>query len=301
VQVPVLPEFLEPIPESAIVVPKVAFSTRLKRLLTPVRLLGVASLVIVLVTAWYMVRQQQFESARRIWRQEMDLVDTAIKNGDPSPLRASLTKAVAAAERLGRTDSDVRRARSLLQQTESLEQLSNFDLVDRLSTASPASSGAYDPASVDLSVAQRTADSLRGEMFLFDGPVRVVQSDTSLVLVDLGLVVDGVPVRVQFSSPAFARLAALAGTQSVLFAGRIAECRAEPGPPLMWRITLDADSCCLVTTMLHAGLAGFTPENTPGLGAILERQAEFLSRAEADTARQSTPTSTPSGEREPDA
>jgi hypothetical protein len=108
-------------------------------------------------------------------------------------------------------------------------------------------------------------------------------------------------VRIQFPSATFVRLAAVAGTQPVLFAGRIAECRAEPGPPLMWRITLDADSCCLVTTMLHAGLAGFTPENTPGLGAILERQAEFLSRAEADTARQSTPTSTPSAEREPGA
>ena len=66
----------------------------------------------------------------------------------------------------------------------------------------------------------------------------------------------------------------------LMFVASVEFCRVvDSGPE--FHIQLSGSSATLVTTQYHAAQMGFTAANSPGLDALLERQAELLKTASA--------------------
>ena len=265
------PPLPEPVPDGVVLVPRVATTVRVRRLVTPFRLLALASLVVIAGTGWWITHQRQLDRARKTWRLEMDAAETALKDGDAVALQSALNNAVAAATTLGRSDAESRRAETLLRQTQAIEQLSRFDLVEQLQRAKPRPGI---PASSPLAV-ERVA-SLEGQWFVFDCPLTSLTASETAVSADLLLIVDGVPVRLECQSELLHQFARMHRNLSVIFAAQVVQCERTGGDQPEWHVVLDGTSACLITTEQHARWIGYDPGSVPELSAILERQSAFV-------------------------
>lgn len=264
-------------PDGTVRVPQATLGTRLRRLVTPIRLLAVAGVMMVVLTTWWMVHQRRVSEAKRIWRQQMDVAESALKEADFSALRPALEQAVAAGETLGRDDREFRRARSLLQQTLAVDKLSRLDLVTQLQQAGGTSPGAVpDPAAERPEIAD--VPTIRGEWFVFECPLVFDKGPPEQIAVEILLFVDEVPVRIRTSSEILFRMARLRKNQPVLFAARLLECRRTGGMDPQWLMQLDGGSVTLITSTVHAQSAGYDPVASPDLPALLEFQAGVMER-----------------------
>ena len=245
-------------------VPRPPLTVVLKRTFTPFRLLMLSAMVLITVTAWWMVTQRRMEEARKIWRREMDAAQKAFESEDLSALHDSLSRAVNAATTLNRDDDDSRRAFSLLQQTRAVQNLSSTDLISLLASC-VTERGIPDPKK-----AATVAEALRGSWFALECSLK---PSVEGLTVDLPLVVNSVPVTISISSDLLQGAVAAFPQSPLLFVASIDNCVVR-GNELHLR--LSGDTSTLITTPFHAELLGFTAANAPGLDALLDRQTKFL-------------------------
>ncbi len=282
-------------PETDVViqVPRVSFGTRLQRVFSPMRLLAVAGVGVLLGTGWWMIQKQKVEAARRIWRQEMDIAESALKDEDLAGLRTALTKAVGAAVILGRTDADTCRAKSLLEQTVAVEEQSSLDLVAQLA-------GVFsEDGKLISSKARDVCAGLSGHRLIFECSLKLLSESVPLIAVDMPLIVDSVPVRIRVQSARLARLIRATPNAPVLFSAEIQRCEPPDGTGGEWQITLAGRSCALFTTELHVSRLGYDPDSTPGLIPVLKRQAQFVESDDFDESEESEQQPDMAGVKEP--
>lgn len=270
------PAEAEPVIEHAatgtplVLVPRVSAAVRLKKLFSPTRLLALAGVGILVVTGWWMIRQQQMDEARKVWRREMDLVETALRKNDLHSLQSALKKAVDAAIVLNRSDPESREAESLLRQTEAVQNLGSADLVTLLS-GFVRSDGSFNSEK-----ASRVSESVIGQRLVFEAPLRSASGSNQIPELDMPLIVDGIPLRVVVPSSWLLKYAQAEPSLPLLFVAAIKTCQPPTGPSGEWRMSLDPVSCILITSEFHAKEVGFEVKNIPRLRKTLERQAEFV-------------------------
>lgn len=253
-----------------VLVPRVSAAVRLKKVFSPTRLLALAGMGILVVTGWWMIRQQQMDEARKVWRREMDLVETALQDHDLQSLQSALQKAVDAAIVLNRSDAESREAESLLRQTEAVQNLGSADLVTLLS-GFVRSDGSFDSEK-----ASRVRESMIGQRLVFEAPLRTTSGNSQIPELSMPLIVDGIPVRVAVPSPWLLKYAQAEPSLPLLFVAAIKACQPPADPSGEWQMSLDPVSCILITSEFHAREIGFDVKNISGLRKTLERQAEFV-------------------------
>jgi len=252
--------------EPVVRVPRPSLAVVMRRVFTPFRLLMLSAAVLVALTGWWIVTQRRVEDARKTWRREMDVAEHALEDKDLVALHASLSKAVAAANTLQRDDVESRRASSLLLQTEAVQNLSSTDLVSILSGC-VSDAGAFNSAKAAVA-----AESLNGKWFVFE--CSMLRSENGLKA-DVPLIVDFIPVTITISSDSLQRAFTALPQSTLMFVASVEFCRVvDSGRE--FHIQLNGNSSTLITTEYHAAQMGFTAANSPGLDALLERQAEFL-------------------------
>ena len=253
-------------------VPRPGLAVVMGRVFTPFRLLMLSAAVLVTVTGWWILTQRRMEEARKTWRREMDVAEQALEDKDLVALHDSLSGAVAAAKTLQRDDAESRRAASLLLQTQAVQNLSSTDLISMLSGC------VSDDGTLNPEKATNAAESLSGKWFVFECSLLRVENGLQA---DLPLIVDSVPVTITISSDLLQRALTALPQSPLMFAASVEFCRvADSGQE--FQIQLSSNSLTLITTPYHAAQLGFTAENSPGLNALLERQAEFLKSASAE-------------------
>jgi hypothetical protein len=264
-----------------VAIPKRSVKEQLQLLLSPTRIIAVMILGILLLTGWWMIEQRRFETARRVWRQEMDRVAPALKERDLGTLYESLTRATAAATVMQRDDAESREASSLLLQTEAVLNLSSVDLVAQLSEASSAKGGDRDTQ------AAAASESLVGQWLVFDSALRS-GSDSNQIELDLPLVIQDGAVRITSRATVLTEYARRNAKQSAIFCARIRSVQLVPDAGLQWHLELDSADCVLLTTSLHAETCGLDPQTIPELADTLQRQAEFMKTVDPRTLSQPT-------------
>ncbi|MBC7965418.1 MAG: hypothetical protein H7Z17_05765 [Fuerstia sp.] len=257
------------IEEPVVRVPRPSLAVVMRRAFTPFRLLMLSATVLVAVTGWWIVTQRRMEEARKTWRREVDVADKALEDGDLEALHDSLTKAVAAANTLQREDAESRRATSLLLQTQAVQNLSSTDLVSMLSGCTSAD-GTFNTAK-----ANAAAESLSGKLFVFECSLLLVENGLKA---DMPLIVDSVPVTITIASESLQRAVTTLPQSPLMFVASVESCHVVDSRR-EFHIQLADKSSALVTTEFHASQMGFTAANSPGLNALLARQAEFLKSA----------------------
>ncbi len=257
--------------EPVVRVPRPGMAVVMRRVFSPFRLLMLSAAVLVAMTGWWIVTQRRMEDARKTWRREMDVAEQALEDKDLVALHESLSKAVAAANTLRRDDVESLRAGSLLRQTQAVQNLSSTDLVSMLS-GFVSGDGAFSTAK-----ATAAAELLTGKWFVFE--CSLLRTENGL-MADMPLIVDSVPVTITISSDSLQHAFTALPQSPLMFVASVEFCRVvDSGPE--FHIQLSGSSATLVTTQYHAAQMGFTAANSPGLDALLERQAELLKTASA--------------------
>ncbi len=268
-------------------VPRISMAVRLRRLFSPTRVLAVAGVAILVSTGWWNVHQRQMQQARKVWRAEMDRAEDALKKRDLTTLGEALSTAVKAAITLNRSDADFQVADSLLRQTQAVQRLSSLDLVGQFSEMF-ADNGTFNE-----SKATSSSIGLAGQCMVFEAVVRPSAANSEMLNLDFPLIVDGIPVDIRVASPLLRQCASKKPQTPLLFAAVIADCRPPSQNQRSWLITLEPDSCALITTDFHAEQFGFDVTQTPELKKIIEQQAAVIrGTGQSGITDQETPTST---------
>ena len=248
-----------------------SFGTRLRRIFSPTRLLALAGIAVLVSTGWWTMHQRQTEQARKNWRSEMDRAEDALKRRDLVTLYDSLLAAVKAAHTLKRSDTDVRIAESLLQQTEAVQKLSSLDLVSLMAAAV-----LEDGRTLDSSKANDVCSSLSGQYMVFEAALRPGEPNQNAARLDFPLVINNQPVRILVDSAILTQYAQANPALPLLFTARLSTCTPPSGPDSEWLIVLDGTTCSLITTEFHAFQLGFGGKMIPDISATVQRQGKFL-------------------------
>lgn len=251
--------------------PKPPLAVRLRRTFTPVRLLAVASMALVALTAWWMIHQRTLEEARRTWRREMDIVREAIEQGDRSRLAASVKKAVDAATLLSRDDADARDAKSLLRQTQAIEQvgLSASDPVSVLADVTPANVQ-------DIEDLKEVLGRLEGITCVFESPLIRSPENDQILVVNAPLLTPSGRIRIQVDSQLLRGLFDQIGQDNMLFVASVQAASRDTSGAGEWLINLDGRSVTLLTSELLAAELGHDPKRIPETVEILKRQHDYM-------------------------
>lgn len=251
--------------------PKPPLAVRLRRTFSPVRLLAVAGMALVGLTAWWMIHQRTLDEARRTWRREIDIVRKAIEEGDRISLSTAIKKAVDAAALLSRDDADARDARSLLRQTQALEQVgqSASDPVSVLSDVTPAKVQDTD----DL---KEVLGRLEGICCVFESPLIRSPENDRILIVNAPLLTPSGRIRIQVDSQLLRGLFDQFGQDSVLFVASVTKASRDASGAGEWLINLDGRSVTLLTSELLAAELGHDPKHIPETAEILKRQEEYM-------------------------
>lgn len=259
------------IDDDVIRLPRVPLTVRIRRVFTPVRLLGVASVVLVGLTAWWMIHQRTLEEARRTWRREMDTVKTAIEEGDRGSVATAIKKAVDAAIVLSRDDADARDAKSLLRQVQSVDAVksSSSDPVSVLADVTAAKVNNVEDLRAIL-------DRVNGICCVFESPlVRSTENEQILVLNSPLLTPSG-RIRIQVDSELLRGFYGQVGQDNMLFIASVKDASRNQAGSGEWLINLDGRSVTLLTSELLASELGYDPKLIPETADILKRQLEFM-------------------------
>ena len=258
------------------VAPRIPFKVRLRRTFSPFRLLVASSVILLMVTAVWMVQRQQLETARKTWRREMDLAQQALTDQNSEAFRTSLEKAVDAARKLRRTDSEARTAASLLDQCRAINQLSAYDPLEAITAAfSKAADAPMDLNRLNL--------ELQGVYLVFESPLIPDSDNADNLRLELPLMIQSRSIRLHVSSPLLTPLFRNNPATPVLFLAKIQSCRGGAADGRGIVIELDGSSVTLLTSEFLAGQAGYDSRQIPELAACLQRQQSFMATGIPDT------------------
>lgn len=245
--------------------PHISLNQHLRRVFSPVRVIAFSTVLLLSLTAWWMIHERQHEAAIRNWRTCLDEVLIALDEQDPVRLREFLPQAVAAADILERNGEEAALVRSLHQQTMALEQISSSDLIDQLESL----------ANEDPAVVQQKSALLRDQWFVFQTPL-AAGSDSTTVVIRLPLLFGTEPAGISVRSDLLRAYLQQAETPAALFAAPISSVQINPGPPAHAVLELDGEQLVLLTLDFLVADAGFDPEMDSELRLLFQQQATFL-------------------------
>lgn len=188
---------------------------RLRRQLTPVRILALTIFVAVLVTGWSVQRAKAREQAEILLRTRAETVNELIAARDLSALETELEQQTAAAELLGRDDDQSARLAALFRETIAVNRLAPGSLFSLISEANRGADGS------DIEWEQQFESVYRGKWIILDSPLARGSDVNGIdhLTLDVPLSIRGKPLRVEADLKAFEPIEA--GTTSFLFAAQL--------------------------------------------------------------------------------
>jgi len=233
------------------------------RFWTPFRILALAGLLIILLTAGWTWRQSELSEAKKIVRQESELGLAAVDQGDWTPAREHLQKAAAALDLLGRNDPEARTVRQYSRELQAQFRLCDLTLEELLDKARQELA-ARDPSSGQQ---KRLAAAYRGEWVLLEGSVEEVGEKDSRrpnyqLRLPIGPEGEAGETIVRVNFPVIRKLISSGEKKLLTLAGPIQDVERDSAGK--WIVTLDPEQGFLWThldTYLATGL-GFNPLRT---------------------------------------
>ncbi len=241
-----------------------------RRTFTPFRMLMLGVLLSAFATGWWIHTRNRIDNARQTWRNSIDEADTALEAGRLEDLQVALQSAVGAAAVLQRTDSEVQRAANLLLETQAVNRLNEVDLYLEL-LASYEKGGR-----LNRQLADAAETALKTGWYVFECPINPDGQQPAMVKLRLPLPVGRRGARIEVRSSLMSRAAAEFSGLSILFVAQVESCQPPETDADEWVIRLDAESCTLLTSVLHAERAGFEVEESRSLRQQLEKQRLFI-------------------------
>lgn len=241
----------------------------LRRIVTPFRAVVLAIVAALIITGWWIARQNRLGIAEASLRESLERGKDALASGDYSTACAEYETAVSALDTLGRSDSFAGAVRQMSRQLTAMENLLPVPMEAEVAESLAS------PRQRDGSFA-----ILRpGYWVVLDATIRVgVDSSGTIYEIDYPLTLDGSPITLRAHPPAFGGLDFSAGPRQVIFAARLTAIRpgapGEPGPC----VELDSESLFLWTDgglLSHLGL-----EPDERTAAILTAQSEVVGVAQ---------------------
>jgi hypothetical protein len=240
-----------------------------QRIVTPFRLLLLASMMVAIGTAWWITHQNRLETARNLWRTSMDGVETALESLAFTELKSHLEDAAAAARLLNRRDGDVLAVENLLRQTEAVTTLSRFDLlqeVEELSSQNPT-----DRASSIGTLGR----ALQGEWFLLECGVKPSSNQPGAAELLLPGAVAGLSVKYLVASDWLLAAQETMPDQPLLFAASVERVESTSTNNAALEIRFDPNSLALMTDAAVVNDVGLSVESEDQQSRLL-RQEEFV-------------------------
>ncbi|WP_397568331.1 hypothetical protein [Schlesneria sp. T3-172] len=242
-------------------------------LVTPLRLIGVAIVLISGLTATGLWYRQQFEAAKATAATAAEAGLTALKNGEFALAAVELKKAQQAVDLLKRKDPEAENIRRRSQEATTLANLASSSLIDILEAAiASAKPGQSDP----LHMASLDQDA----WVVFDSHLLPAAEGASRVMLDAPMRIDGVTVRIEIDSAVLKRAMEAeeaAERPRVIFAAQLEQISPPKGDPPVSVLQLNSRSAYLWTNYDAYLALGYQPLETEKdqIQALFDRQQQI--------------------------
>jgi hypothetical protein len=245
------------------------------RIVTPFRILMLAMIAVVTLTAYWMTYQRAVEAAHHTWLKSTDDALALLEDRDFLQLEVVLTKAVNAGKVLGKDDPEWRGTLNLLQETQAINSIAAGSLL-------MAFHRAYDTnASLVAGAAALLREEASTGTFVFDSYLHHHPETAGVLLMDLPATPGLHSVEVTITVPGIQDLLHANGDERVLFAAQIRSVQAPASDTRdAWKLQIDPHSFVLLTNPVHCEEIGLSPDDYPHIANILTRQRDFVASSQ---------------------
>lgn len=243
-------------------------------LMTPLRMVTAAIVIISALTVGGLWNRQRIETAKVTALQAADAGKAAIQENDFVKASQELERARNAVDLLGKTDRSANEIRRLSREVNALVKLESNSLTDFLTeTLSNAKKDSPDP--LPLSPLDQ------GSWVIFDTRVLPGTSGANHCVIDAPMLLPQATVRIEIESPVLAKLPRSNDSGDVpraVFAAQIERLSAPAGDPLTAVLLLNGKTAFLWTTyetLVAAGFRAADSETEQQTRSLLEQQLEM--------------------------
>ena len=243
-------------------------------LITPLRLVSVAIILVSAVTISGLVHRNRIETAKATVATSADAGMAAIKEGDFAKAAKELEKARLAVDLLGRKDQTADEIRRFSREATALANLAASSLTEFLEeTLANATSGQTEPL--------RMASLDKNAWVIFDANVIPAAEGGNLLTVDSPVFLKKASVEIEIESVAISKAARSSESGEnprVIFAAQLEQVSVPKGEPPKSVLTLNGKTAFLWTSYNTYSAIGYRPhdaENEQQTKSLLDRQLEI--------------------------
>lgn len=266
--------------------PAVRLSSRRRRVLTPLRFTGLAAVVLLSATGYWIHHRSVQSRAERAFRHSCDVGYAALKDRDYLAARRAFREALQAADLLKRHDATSRHVRQMYRECEAATGLSPRPLFEMIAEADALRREAPDRWE------QRFRRDYAQTWLVLDTSVRIPHGDSGAgrIALDYPLVIGGRAVELDGNLPVLKRLKLTPQGRRVILAVQLESCRLSGEQ--RWLVRFRGETAFLWTNyeiLSELGLAEgptLPDESSTGaaagktLHALLRTQSEIMGIAE---------------------
>ncbi len=243
-------------------------------LITPLRLVSAAIILVSVLTISGLVQRHRIESAKATVAASADAGMAAIKDGDFSKAAKELEKARLAVDVLGRKDQTADEIRRFSREATAIANLAASSLTEFLDdTIANAKSGQAEPL--------RMASLDKNAWVIFDATVIPAGDGGNLLIVDSPIYLKKASVEIEIESAAISRAARSPESGEnprVIFAAQLEQVSVPKGEPPKSVLTLNGKTAFVWTSYDTYTAIGYRPhdaESEQQTKALLDRQLEI--------------------------
>jgi len=243
-------------------------------LMTPLRLVTAAIVIISALTVGGLWHRQRIETAKVTALQAADAGRAAIEENDFVKASQELERARNAVDLLGKTDRSANEIRRLSREVSTLVKLEPNPLTDflaeTLSSAKRDAGGALSLSPLD-----------QGAWIIFDASVTPASNGSNRFVIDAPMWFPQAIVQIEIESPVLAKLPRSDDARDlprVIFAAQVDRLSAPAGDPQTAVLTLNGKTAFLWTayeTLVAAGFRASDSETEQQIRSLLEKQLEM--------------------------
>ena len=247
---------------------KVPLKERVRKQITPFRVIVVSAVLLIAITTWWQVRSGRIESARLRFDTARKKAMELLAEGEIVEAEPLLSEAADAADLVDRQDEHAIKVRQLHLEINALNNMAETSVFDALSSAT---SGPPD----DMGSA--VMSKLGGKWIVLDTwvrPVKRIDGDLIEYVVDLPVFTNNVLVETRVQTTAFTPFRIVRSGAPIVFAAKIESCEAETRKKkTRLMVRLDEDSVRLWANKLTYKALGFSDDELP---SHLDQQAALM-------------------------
>lgn len=245
---------------------------RLRRIFTPFRLVAVAIVVVVALTAWWGVERRRTEAAEEAYRTATERGLKAFQAGEFLTAADQLNQADEAGRLLEREDSQTSLIRQRLREATAASHLAGAPLFEIAAELSAA-----DDRETQIETAVRRH---RGRWIVFETTLETVTDADGVTTtrIDYPFPVGDARIRIEVDLDELPQSPASDESERIVFAAQIDSFRFEPGDPEAWVVALNSEHMFLWTDYDSLASLGLTPDDLHSemeMRSLLKRQSQL--------------------------